>query len=321
MMIHPISKNLFNYPPGTTIVGKWHKNSYTIIKKLGTGAIGTVYLVRGGKGYFALKMGKDSLSVTSEVNVLKAFQRVQGKNLCPAFIEMDDWEVKGRRILFYVMEYINGQDLLAFVTKKGASWLGVLMVQLLDHLHQIHRSGWVFGDLKPENLLVSGPGAVVRFIDVGGTTMQGRSIKEFTEFFDRGYWGLGTRKAEPTYDLFATAMMMIDIYFPQRFSKNQKYDGMKQLKQAIHHKKQLRLYEPVLLSALSGQYHSALEMKKDLLAILTNDRRGSQPKHNRSSRQQSRVRKRTRKIRFLETFFILLLISLLYAIYIFGQII
>ena len=43
----------------------------------------------------------------------------------------------------------------------------------------------------------------------------GSSIKEFTEFYDRGYWGLGSRKAEPSYDLFAVAMIMIQMLITQ----------------------------------------------------------------------------------------------------------
>ena len=84
-----------------------------------------------------------------------------------------------------------------------------------NDLDKLHENGWVFGDLKPENLIVTGPPPKIRCIDVGGTTIQGRAIKEFTEFYDRGYWGLGSRKAEPTYDLFAVAMIMINTAYPK----------------------------------------------------------------------------------------------------------
>ena len=51
--------------------------------------------------------------------------------------------------------------------------------------------------------------------------MKGRAIKEFTEFYDRGYWGLGSRKADPAYDLFAVAMIMINAVYPKRFNKTE----------------------------------------------------------------------------------------------------
>lgn len=80
------------------------------------------------------------------------------------------------------MEYIAGTDLLTFIKQNGTTWLPVLISQLLTDLDYLHKNGWVFGDLKPENLLVTKSPVKIRCIDVGGTTMQGRAIKEFTEF-------------------------------------------------------------------------------------------------------------------------------------------
>ena len=46
MMNHSL-KNQFKVKPGTVIEGKWHKNVYIIIKELGFGANGIVYLANG----------------------------------------------------------------------------------------------------------------------------------------------------------------------------------------------------------------------------------------------------------------------------------
>src|SRR5699024_7426118 len=110
---------------------------------------------------------------------------------------------------FYVMEYIAGIRMDQFVQKQGLEWIGLFLLQVLDQLEDLHRSGWVFGDLKNENILVTLEKPEVRFIDVGGTTKIGRSLKEYSEFYDRAYWGLGTRKAEPAYDLFAVSMLVL----------------------------------------------------------------------------------------------------------------
>jgi serine/threonine-protein kinase len=327
-------RNQFNFSPGTIIHGKWHKNRYKLIKELGAGANGIVYLAEGSKGYVALKMSDNSASVTSEVNVLKAFSKVQGKSLGPSLLDMDDWERGNKTVPFYIMEYIHGLDLLSFIRKKGHSWTGVLIVQLLNDLHLLHREGWVFGDLKPENLIVTGPPAKIRYIDVGGTTKQGRAIKEFTEFFDRGYWGAGTRKADPQYDLFAVSMIVVNLAYPRRFTKNGDYKV--QISNAIKQHTEIKHLEPVLMKAIAGRYSGAMEMKNELVRILTNDSKSSSPTINkvtpsqprpavnagiaRSAAVRQKKRRRKKMIGIVETLMIILVVSVLYALYIYGQV-
>lgn len=151
---------------------------------------------------------------------------------------------------------------MKYVSDKGAEWIPVLMIQLLSSLSVLHQQGWIFGDLKPDNLIVTGPPARIRCIDVGGTTKEGRAIKEYTEFYDRGYWGYGTRKAEPSYDLFAVAMIMINSVHKknlrkQTSPKNSLGRSLKETHCCISIK--------VLFSALNGEYQSADEMKQDML--------------------------------------------------------
>ncbi|WP_264806813.1 protein kinase domain-containing protein [Cytobacillus sp. NCCP-133] len=321
MMNHSL-KSQCRVNPGTVIEGKWHRNCYTIMKELGYGANGIVYLAKSQNQQVALKMSDNGMSITSEVNVLKSFAKVQGSALGPSLLDVDDWERRKGRISFYVMEYIQGPDLLSFIAQKGPSWTGVLIVQLLNDLESLHKNGWVFGDLKPDNLIVTGPPPKIRTIDVGGTTIQGRAIKEFTEFYDRGYWGLGTRKADPGYDLFAVAMILINTAYPKRFSKST--GDLKQLKLMVRQKKELLKYEGVILNALQGHYASADEMRNEMLQ-LTRSRTGQKCASNHkigqtASRQQAYVQKR-KKSSFIETVLIILVVTILYFIYIYGQLI
>lgn len=329
MMTNNTLKSQFNFPAGTTVTGKWHKKRYILVRLLGSGANGIVYLAKSNDRFVALKMSDNTMSVTSEVNVLKAFAKVQGSALGPSLLDIDDWETPKMKIPFYVMEYIQGPHLLDFIQKKGHSWTGVLMLQLLQDLHRLHEEGWVFGDLKPDNLIITHSPTKIRCIDVGGTTLSGRAIKEFTEFFDRGYWGAGTRKAEPSYDLFALSMVIVNLFYPARFSK--KGDGVEQLKRMIRKKPEMAIYENILFDAIDGQYYSALDMRRDLLKVLSNDtmkpvknrnsipssRRAKVNKQVRSTRQTSRKKKRASRV--FETIVIIVLVSFLYFIYIYEQ--
>jgi serine/threonine-protein kinase len=326
-MNHPL-KSQCKVKPGTVIEGKWHKKRYTIVKELGYGANGIVYLARGSHEMVALKMSNNGMSITSEVNVLKSFAKVQGSVLGPSLLDVDDWQTSNQPISFYVMEYIKGNDLLTFIEQKGVSWLPVLILQLLADLEILHENGWVFGDLKPENLIITDAPAKIRCIDVGGTTIKGRAIKEFTEFYDRGYWELGSRKADPQYDLFAVAMIMINVVYPKKFNKTT--GGISQLHEQIKNSKLLVKFESVLLNSLQGNYQSALEMRNDLLKIISN--KSIKPQTRRSSasttpsKRHKTVTRRSgsnnkRKSGFLETSLILIIVLFFYVVYILGELI
>ncbi|WP_026569006.1 MULTISPECIES: serine/threonine-protein kinase [Sediminibacillus] len=300
-------------PPGTIISGKWHRNQYKIVKKLGNGAVGTVYLCDHQGNRAALKISSSGSSITTEVNVLKTLKKVQGNgSLGPSLLDVDDWlHPSGARYSFYVMEYVNGQGLGTFIRLNGDDWLGTFMMQLLGDLEHLHRSGWVFGDLKTENLLVASSPPRVRWIDVGGTTQIGRSIKEYTEFYDRGYWNMGSRKAEPSYDLFALAMVMLHVYHPGRFDKGNQPE--KTLMNKLGSTRQLKRFQVPLKKALKGTYTSSSQMKQEIATLLMY-RPQTSPKMTRATARKVTTANRDRSL--LESISILIAAGLFYLFHI-----
>lgn len=276
--------------PDTLIKGKWHHNRYRIKKKLGAGAVGSVYLAEKENGLqVALKISEQQASLTIEVNVLKSLQRVRGNRLGPSLFDVDDWKSPlGKTYSFYVMEYVKGTDLLSFTRNRGREWIGVFMLQLLEDLEMLHQTGWIFGDLKTDNLIVVTRPVKVRWVDVGGTTQQGRAIKEYTEFYDRGYWGLGTRKAEPSYDLFSFAMIFIEAGTQGRFERGS--NPSHTLFQKVDTTKVLAPYRKPLKKALSGKYKAAAEMRNDLTKIMYD-----MQNRTRQSRKKVKVRKKQKQ--------------------------
>ncbi|WP_455663022.1 protein kinase domain-containing protein [Pradoshia sp.] len=321
MMSHTV-KRPCSFQIGTFITGKWHHNRYELQKELGFGANGIVYQAHSVQGTVAVKFSDNNATIASEVNVLKSFEKAQGDSLGPSLIDVDDYVVNGKVYPFYVMEFIQGDSLLTFLRKRGNDWLNILSLQLLTQLEQLHQLGWVFGDLKPENLIVQWPEQRIRFIDVGGTTQKGRAIKEYTEYFDRGYWGLGGRRAEPTYDLFSLAMVIMTAAYGKRVPKGD--GGLKDLRERIKGKKELIIIEPVLLNAFAGKYASAGEMKRELAdAIHKKASSYNRPAAVQTSRMQMRNGngKQKKGRRMAETLFLILLVTLLYAIYMLGLIV
>nr|WP_284140755.1 protein kinase family protein [Virgibacillus sp. LDC-1] len=264
-------KHDFLIKPGMKITGKWHNHTYVIKKKLGSGAIGTVYLCETKGSYAALKISDKSASMTTEVNVLKSLGKVQGNRLGPSLLDVDDWiNPIGQKYTFYVMEYIKGEAVRPFIQQNGNEWIGVFMLQLLDDLEKLHKSGWVFGDLKLENLLITASPTRIRWIDVGGTTLIGRAIKEYTEFYDRGYWGLGSRRAEPSYDLFAFVMVILSIYYPHKFHRENpsQTTTTTTIFKKIDAIKTLTPYSICLKKAITGKYETSAQMKQAIQTVL-----------------------------------------------------
>lgn len=318
--------NNYNVTPGTIVKGRWHAHSYQVERLLGRGAVGQVYLSTSQHGKVALKLSENSMGITSEVNVLKRLAEAQGSILGPSLIDVDDYyhPLLKKYLPFYVMEYIEGEHFINFVQARGLEWVDILILQLLSDLEKLHQTGWVFGDLKPDNLIVTYPPVKIRCIDVGGTTRIGRSIKEFTEFFDRGYWEVGMRRAEPSYDLFAVAMIMMNVVYPKRFSK--KGNGKDQLLQMIQSHPYLKKREAVLVKALTSSYSSAAFMKKEFMKLLSDEKHPDVRKSTLNShtsravnRKQYKKTKKKQRGGIFETVFIVIFLAFLYSLYIFTN--
>ncbi|MCQ2011248.1 MAG: protein kinase [Sporolactobacillus sp.] len=276
-----MAQDNLHFAPGTLITGKWHRNQYQLVKWLGSGAQGTVYLGREGRRMVAIKLAKDRASLISEVNVLKQFEKLQGDPLGPSLYDSDDWLTRGRTIGFCVMEYLDGISLADALKRKPFDWTLVYMLQLLKQLQQLHRSGYIFGDLKPENLILIHPGHSIRCLDFGGATRIGRSVREYTEFYDRGYWGFGGRRAEPSYDLFACVMILIYAAAGKRIVRTN--EPQVQLVQFVKSHPKLAPYRKIAINAMRGSYPSAEAMRRELLQEIMTSRQ-SEPRSPQTRR-------------------------------------
>jgi serine/threonine-protein kinase len=204
------------FQPGQTVAGVWHKRRYTVEGLLGRGANGEVYRVVDESGRrLALKASLQSAGLALEHKILKRLQEVaRGGDLGPCVFDLDDVEVGGRKVFFLVMEMVRGTSLHAFLQRRGAHWVPVLLLQLCTILERLHGTGHAFGDLKAENCLIDEASGVVRLVDFGGVTPFGRGVKEYTEWYDRAWWGRGSRMAEEGYDVFALIMLAALLLAP-----------------------------------------------------------------------------------------------------------
>src|SRR5690625_7006555 len=100
--------------------------------------IGKLYLFLSNDNTVALKISEQSMSMTTEVNVLKSLNKVQDKLLGPYLFDVDDWESHdGNTYSFYVMEYIKGEPINDYIFKNGPEWVGVLVIQCFVQLEKL----------------------------------------------------------------------------------------------------------------------------------------------------------------------------------------
>jgi hypothetical protein len=109
---------------------------------------------------------------------------------------------------------------------------------------------------------------------------------------------------------------------------------MQQLRKAIGSKDQLKKFEGSILDALEGKFQSASDMRISLLNGLSHSQPVQQPKskpkvsrpvstspHVNSSATHSRYQNHRNKksSHFLETVLVVMIVSLLYVLYIYGE--
>lgn len=201
---------------GSVVVGKWKLGRYRVERLLGEGANGKVYLVQRDREWLAMKVGADAVDLQSEINVMKSLDKQKSYGAEPFLYDVDDlYGPDGREYSFYIMRYVRGSTLASYLKEQGNEWFPLVGLNLLGKLAKLHRAGWVFGDLKVENVMVADYGHV-ELVDYGGVTAVGKSIRQFTEIYDRGYWNGGPRSADPKYDLFSFALLCIQLHEPKR---------------------------------------------------------------------------------------------------------
>ncbi|MGO4182945.1 serine/threonine protein kinase [Paenibacillus sp. TAF43_2] len=201
---------------GMVVVGKWKQGRYRVERLLGEGANGKVYLVQRDRSWYAMKLGLDALDLQSEINVLQSIAKQKQYGQESFLFDVDDlYGPDGKEYPFYIMRYVLGSKLDDYLKQHGSEWFPLVGLNLLGKLTKLHQAGWVFGDLKVENVLVADYGHV-ELVDFGGVTAAGKAVRQFTEIYDRGYWNEGSRSADPSYDLFSFGVLCIQLHEPKR---------------------------------------------------------------------------------------------------------
>jgi serine/threonine-protein kinase len=194
-----------------TIRGRWSGKNYIIQKKLGAGGIGEIFMVKDDFGMpYAMKVSSDLISITKEYGYLERFSAMR---FAPKAYELDDCEKDNRICHYFVMEYVDGDTLRAILAKEKLSFSSKLDIAriITDVLRGINERGYVYTDLKHENIMVDEKNGLIRVIDLGSITPIGARVKEYTPMYDRSCWKAGDRRADLSYQIFAVIILLISL--------------------------------------------------------------------------------------------------------------
>lgn len=173
-----------------------NKNNFKIIKHIGKGGYGDVFLIKKGgtvevgttgstststSNYFALKTTKkEDISKENGTDGFMAERDIlaQGGNISDYIIKLL-YSFQDSKYLYYVMEFMQGGDLQNLIYKisdiiydpDGAgSGLSALdrdnfekdwkfyMAETINGINAIHQLGYIHRDLKPANILIDNTG-------------------------------------------------------------------------------------------------------------------------------------------------------------------
>ncbi|HKW42309.1 MAG TPA: serine/threonine-protein kinase [Gemmatimonadales bacterium] len=162
--------------PSTDLVGQVVADRYHVVKKLGEGGMGEVYLAEH------VKMGRRSAikvlspSMAHDTEAVARFNReaanasrISHPNVCAIY----DFGETSEGLIYLAMEFVEGEPLTDLLERQHAlppaRAVGIAL-QVADALQAAHDLGIVHRDLKPDNIMVTRgrDGAdVVKVVDFG----------------------------------------------------------------------------------------------------------------------------------------------------------
>ncbi|MBN1955301.1 MAG: GAF domain-containing protein [Anaerolineae bacterium] len=151
-------------------------NRYQVVRELGKGGMGAVYLVEDllqeGR-VVTLKMIRADLLGDRNLTQFKYEFAAQGQLNHPNLVTAYDFGViADSNEYFYTMEYIPGEDLYAAAQRLSQAtpgvydWLYDIVVQTCRALQYIHSRGLIHYDVKPGNIRIT-PEGQVKLMDFG----------------------------------------------------------------------------------------------------------------------------------------------------------
>ncbi|MDI6600280.1 MAG: AarF/UbiB family protein [Thermoanaerobacteraceae bacterium] len=195
--------------PGQRVKGLWSGSTYTVIRQLGQGGVGAAYLVSKDDRLYCLKVSDDMISLTWEYRFIKS----KGKFFLPEVYEIDDFVLNNKSKHYIILEYIEGKNLSEVIKARPVDLNTAISIVLLvtEIFIEFFKMGYIYTDLKPENLMLDLKNSALRLIDLGSLVKIGGMVREYTPVYDRAFWNCGLRRADEGYAAFEIMMFTANL--------------------------------------------------------------------------------------------------------------
>ena len=159
---------------GDPMIGRILLGRYRVLKVLGEGGMGKVYLAEQKMGTATRNVAIKTLhpELSGDPQLVARFHRecetvIQLHH--PNTVQFYDFGDLEDKTLFIVMEFIEGEDLSKRLSRQGhlqQPMVDKLLIQICGSLSEAHSRGVVHRDLKPENVLLTTRGGQTDFVKV-----------------------------------------------------------------------------------------------------------------------------------------------------------
>jgi serine/threonine-protein kinase len=204
------------------LIGRTLAARYRLVRRLGSGGMAIVYLARHVMidRLSAIKILRQDLGISAAhrerfLREARAVNRINHPNI----VEITDFGDDGP-LVFLVMEYVEGESLLAAI-ERGPLALGrtlAMSVQIASALARAHELGVIHRDLKPENVLLCtrDQQEIVKLTDFGIAKIVDAPALTFSEqrFGTPGYIAPEYIEGTPTSvrgDLYALGVVLYEM--------------------------------------------------------------------------------------------------------------
>lgn len=202
---------------------------YEIVRKIGGGGMGAVYLASdnnlGGVLRAVKEMVQAHIEEEQQVKAIEDFKRESmilsqlDHSSIPTIYDYFFDENEGR--FYLVMKYISGGDLAARlraapegrIDEKSVTEWGIQIADVLDYLHR-QETTIVYRDLKPSNIMIDGNSGRVMLIDFGiARSISQKEEKGVTAVGTMGYAPpeLFSGNVEPRSDIYSLGSTMFHL--------------------------------------------------------------------------------------------------------------